>query len=118
MEWIKLEYKKPPNGWMLIAYKYYADPNIICSDFGLHLDGEFTTDGIKRDVTHWMFLPEAPKEFYKMEKDKQIILNQELVEFIKYFISKYDQHFEKGEFKEAQHCSIAIFHEIRELFKE
>ena len=53
-----------------------------------------------------------------MEKDKQIILNQELVEFIKYFISNYYKHFKKGELKEAHHCSAAIFHELTELFKE
>lgn len=62
MEWIKLEDKKPPNGWMIIAYKYFADPNILCSDFGLYIDGEFTSASIKRDVTHWMPLPQPPME--------------------------------------------------------
>ena len=60
MEWISIKDKPPPNGWILIAYRYYADPNILCSYFGLHIDGNFSSAGLQRDVTHWMPLPEPP----------------------------------------------------------
>ncbi len=61
MDWISVKDKKPPQGWIIISYKYFADPKILCSDFGLHIDGSFTSGGLKRDVTHWMPLPEPPK---------------------------------------------------------
>lgn len=60
-EWISIKDKPPPNGWMIIAYKYYADPKILRSDFGLHVDGKFTCGGLVRDATHWMPLPEPPE---------------------------------------------------------
>lgn len=63
-EWISVKEQKPPEGWLIIAYRYYADPSILQSDFGLHVDGKFTSGGpimLERDVTHWMPIPKPPK---------------------------------------------------------
>lgn len=59
-EWISVKDRKPPDGWMIFAYTYYADPKILQVDFGLHVDGIFTTSGIQRNVTHWALLPKVP----------------------------------------------------------
>ena len=61
-EWININDKKPPYGWMILSYRYFADPKILCVDFGLHMDGIFTSGGVIRDVTHWMPLPKPPEE--------------------------------------------------------
>lgn len=51
-----------------------------------------------------------------MEIDNQIILTPKQIQFFEYFISKYHEHFEKGEFKEANHCSVAVLLELETLF--
>ena len=60
-DWISVKDRKPGNGWLIICYKYYADPSILNSDFGLHEDGVFISGGLIREVTHWMPLPSPPK---------------------------------------------------------
>lgn len=62
MKWISVKKKKAPQGWLIVAYRYYADPKILCSGFALHIDDDFIEAGLKRDVTHWMTLPEPPHE--------------------------------------------------------
>ena len=68
MKWISIDEQKPPYGWMLVVYRYHADPKILCSDFGLHTDGTFIVSGVKRDVTHWMPIPPPPKEIMSGQK--------------------------------------------------
>jgi Protein of unknown function (DUF551) len=62
-EWINIKDKKPPNGWLITAYKYYADPSICRVDFCLHFDGKCFSEmgGVQRDATHWMALPPPPE---------------------------------------------------------
>lgn len=61
-EWISIMNEEPPQGWIICTYRYYADPKILCSGFCCHIDDEFIDAGIKRDVTHWMPLPEPPHD--------------------------------------------------------
>ena len=64
--WKSIKDFPPPNGWLIIAYRYYADPEVLCSGFCLHQDGVFRdfnlNNNLIRDAVFWMFLPEPPKE--------------------------------------------------------
>lgn len=66
MEWISVEDKKPENGMCVIAFvdSYF----VVAAQYrdGVFYDVVKDSDGyffetVSRDVTHWMPLPEPPK---------------------------------------------------------
>ena len=67
MEWIKIEDKEPPKESILVWGKC-GMPHVSVYDYSEHCHteccyssgGHFTGEGI--DFTHWMPLPEKPKE--------------------------------------------------------
>ena len=44
-------------------------------------------------------------------------LTDKEVDFFKYFISQYHEHFKKAEFIEANHCSVAVLLELERLLE-
>lgn len=44
-------------------------------------------------------------------------LTDQEVDFFKYFISQYHKHFEKAEFKDANHCAVAVLLELERLLE-
>ena len=64
MEWISVKDKLPPNDTEILTYQ--PDMKYVSSFSAAWFDGEdFWYDGNgspERGITHWMPLPEAPKE--------------------------------------------------------
>lgn len=50
-----------------------------------------------------------------MEVDSPVVLSPHQVDFFKYFISQYHEHFDKGEYQDANHCSVAVLLELERL---
>lgn len=63
MEWNKIEDLDPPNGWLIVTYKYCESPRKLRCAFCYHEDNEFMMGNIKIEVTHWMELPSLPGYF-------------------------------------------------------
>ena len=61
IEWISVQDRLPKNHTQVLCYfKYEPEgPDIICENT-YHKSGKWLSDGDK--VTHWMPLPEPPKE--------------------------------------------------------
>jgi len=50
-----------------------------------------------------------------MEVESPIVLCPHQVDFFKYFISQYHDHFKKGELNEANHCAVAVLLELENM---
>lgn len=66
MNWIKLKDKRPPNNTLVLVYTTLKSITIAQHIYylGWHYLGRLPRDkGLyDNDITHWMPLPEAPKE--------------------------------------------------------
>lgn len=45
-------------------------------------------------------------------------LSKQQLEFLKYFIKQYHDHFKKGQIDESHHCAVAVLLELEKLIED